>query len=115
MEKTVETLCNKPWRQIEMRSNNNRNVKKEIPAGTVTLYGEGGGEEEITRICGTRRQGLLRDVCFANVTPAAHQSLCRQVCSGQPCSRAPQSKLSGQVKQERAQGGCLGTESRRKT
>ena len=81
MEKTVETLCNKPWRQIEMRSNNNRNVKKEIPAGTVTLYGEGGGEEEITRICG----------------------------------RVPHPGLSGQVKQERAQGGCLGTESRRKT
>ena len=33
-----------------MRNNNNRNVIKEIPAGAVTLYGEGRKED-----CGSSR------------------------------------------------------------
>ena len=58
--------------------------------------------------------GLLREICFANPVFDKKNLSCKRACGQNLLSKTSLLSFS-QVKLIRAQGGCLGTKSRRKT
>ena len=95
-------------------------IGKETSEAVPSRDGGDGNKAIFKKSRPVRKQHLgdrrpLSDVSSANIIRCNRQALRKQASESPPITSHAAAKLVQQVKLKRAQGGCLGTKSRRKT